>query len=83
MAQPLHPPTHEQQLQLRETMRAADARIAAVLLRFEELTGQPVRGVSVARYPSGAYCAQVHIGGSPRPADQPASGQPAPSPVAI
>lgn len=77
-AQPLS--SHEQQLQLRETMRRADERIAAVLQRFEELTGHTVRGVSVARYPSGAYCAQVQIGGAPRPAVEPVAAESAAAP---
>jgi hypothetical protein len=51
---PVHPPTHEQQLRLRETMREAEKYIAKGLKRFEELTGITVRSVELVRWDPGS-----------------------------
>lgn len=63
MPEPLsNPPTHEQQLQLRERMLAAEGRIAAELRRFEVESGVRVRCIELVRYESGTYRPTLRLG---------------------
>ncbi len=66
-----NPPTHAQQLQLRETMRTAEKYIAIGLKRFEQLTGVSVSSVEIVRWDSGAYSPTIHLGPAVAPPSDP------------
>src|SRR3954462_4507458 len=67
---PPNPPTHAQQLRLRQTIRDAEQYIAKGLKRFEELTGITVESIQLVRWSPGAYCPTIHIGESAESSQQ-------------
>lgn len=64
---PPNPPTHAQQLQLRQTIRDVEQYVAKGLKRFEELTGVTVLSIQLIRWDSGVYCPTIRLGPSVDP----------------